>query len=193
MYRVVLCFDDGMLTVKRWWLRYRKPVTIFICPGVTELASNNPERMVEWTYGNVTFRSVAGTFLTWNDLKELIDQGCEVGCHTYNHRRIDDRSEAVVRRDLSSSKKLVIKNLGVDPKLFAFPWHLPGHEGLVHRYHPLVRTPHSSGRVLCGNLQVFIGHCGMDDYLQRITRELLNQGAIFELMSKQDPAGPLFW
>ena len=71
-----------------------------------------------------------GGYLSWQELKQLQDEGVEIGNHSASHVHLLDRlvsesdSDWVVRvsEDLSRSQQSFVKHLGDSPKLFAYPY-----------------------------------------------------------------------
>jgi peptidoglycan/xylan/chitin deacetylase (PgdA/CDA1 family) len=68
--------------------------------------------------------------LDWDELRELVLEGVEIGNHTATHRSLavqlakesatDFRQR--LRRDLDRAQQILIRELGVTPQLFAYPY-----------------------------------------------------------------------
>jgi peptidoglycan/xylan/chitin deacetylase (PgdA/CDA1 family) len=59
--------------------------------------------------------------MTWRQLRELIENGFEVGDHTYGHPCLTAMSNEAARIELTKSKELLERNLGAPVRSFAFP------------------------------------------------------------------------
>ena len=61
--------------------------------------------------------------MNWNQLRELQDSGLvEIGSHTCNHLRLNDRLDAAVaEEEVIRSKQVIDENLGVQTRLFCYP------------------------------------------------------------------------
>ena len=61
--------------------------------------------------------------MTWNELREISkDPLCTIGAHTVNHYAVAQLSEADARYEFVESKRRLTKELGVEPKFFAYPY-----------------------------------------------------------------------
>jgi peptidoglycan/xylan/chitin deacetylase (PgdA/CDA1 family) len=64
--------------------------------------------------------------LTWEQLKRLSDEGCEVAAHGYSHRHLNSRlyrkEPRVFKREIFTSKKLLERRLGRSVDIFVFPY-----------------------------------------------------------------------
>jgi len=68
----------------------------------------------------------SGDYLGWSDLQYLNDHGIEIGNHTHSHAYFLDmdielRQQAFVE-DIKSAQKIIEEKLGIDPKIFAYPF-----------------------------------------------------------------------
>ena len=60
--------------------------------------------------------------MTWNDLRELADQGWEIGSHTRTHPRLTSLSDRELQRELRSSKAECSERLGRPCESVAYPY-----------------------------------------------------------------------
>jgi peptidoglycan/xylan/chitin deacetylase (PgdA/CDA1 family) len=67
-------------------------------------------------------RPLAGTHLTWSDLKEMLRNGCTVGAHTVSHPMIASLSLEEAEQEIQTSKVALENRLGVPVQSFAFPF-----------------------------------------------------------------------
>lgn len=97
---VALTYDDGP---------YR-PVTNSI---LTTLKNNG---------ARATFFVVGSRLSTYSDcLKTEAEQGCEIGCHTYNHTTLTTASDATIRSEISRTNELIKKYSGQTVRIVRAP------------------------------------------------------------------------
>jgi peptidoglycan/xylan/chitin deacetylase (PgdA/CDA1 family) len=60
--------------------------------------------------------------MSWEDLREFINQGGSIGLHSASHAHLTSYDILDVKRDLMSSIKVIEKELGITPKIFAYPF-----------------------------------------------------------------------
>ncbi|MGN1195150.1 MAG: polysaccharide deacetylase family protein [Acutalibacteraceae bacterium] len=97
---VALTYDDGP---------YR-PVTTSI---LTTLKNNG---------ARATFFVVGSRLSTYSDcLKAEAEQGCEIGCHTYNHTTLTTASDATIKSEISKTNELIKKYTGQTVRLVRAP------------------------------------------------------------------------
>jgi peptidoglycan/xylan/chitin deacetylase (PgdA/CDA1 family) len=98
--------DDAFLSFyKNGWpifKKYNVPVTLFVS---TDIVNES-----HWNY------------MSWEDLREFIDQGGSIGLHSASHAHLTSYDILDVKRDLMSSIKVIEKELGITPKIFAYPF-----------------------------------------------------------------------
>jgi len=59
--------------------------------------------------------------MTWADLREISDAGFEIADHSYAHACLPTMSDGEVRRDLTTSRSLLMSMTGACVRSFAFP------------------------------------------------------------------------
>jgi len=98
--------DDAFLSFyKNGWpifKKYNVPVTLFVS---TDIVNES-----HWNY------------MSWEDLREFIDQGGSIGLHSASHAHLTSYDILDVKKDLISSIKVIKKELGITPKIFAYPF-----------------------------------------------------------------------
>ena len=98
--------DDAFLSFyKNGWpifKKYNVPVTLFVS---TDIVNES-----HWNY------------MSWEDLREFINQGGSIGLHSASHAHLTSYDILDVRKDLISSIKVIKKELGITPKIFAYPF-----------------------------------------------------------------------
>jgi peptidoglycan/xylan/chitin deacetylase (PgdA/CDA1 family) len=61
--------------------------------------------------------------MTWDELREISkDPLCTIGAHTINHYAVAQLSEADARFELMESRRRIAKEIGQEPKFFAYPY-----------------------------------------------------------------------
>lgn len=97
---VALTYDDGP---------YR-PVTT----SILDTLKNNGAR--------ATFFVVGSRLSTYSDcLKREAEQGCEIGCHTYNHTTLTSASDATVKSEIAKTNELIKEYTGQTVKIVRAP------------------------------------------------------------------------
>lgn len=59
--------------------------------------------------------------LTSVQLRELVDAGHTIGCHSHEHKRMDTMTAKEIRQQLNTAKKILREQTGVEPWIFAPP------------------------------------------------------------------------
>ena len=91
-------FENGWPIFKR----YNIPVTLFVSTDVVE--ENH------WNY------------MSWDQLRQFIKEGGSVGLHSASHGHLPQYDINDIETDLIKSMKLIEKELGLNPKVFAYPY-----------------------------------------------------------------------
>lgn len=105
-HAVGIAVDDAYRSVfTEAWPRLKKaglPLTVFVATGEVDNHDSN--------------------IMTWDQLRELKDQGVTIGNHTVTHPHMAMISEAQRKREMEDAQARYQKELGVTPKLFAYPY-----------------------------------------------------------------------
>lgn len=119
---VAVTFDDGYADNYDFAFpllrKYEVPATIFLTVG---LIDGNPE---VWA----RFRELRGTPdtdirpLEWSQIRELRDEGVEMGAHTYSHPNLMTIGRAQATSELQVSKEILEERLGITVDLHAYPF-----------------------------------------------------------------------
>jgi peptidoglycan/xylan/chitin deacetylase (PgdA/CDA1 family) len=113
-----LTFDDGYLdncTVAAPILRrLGLPATFFITTGFVGTSGFFPpwDRKLPVKPG----------WMSWDQVRDLRQQGFDIGCHTDTHINMAASSAATIRAELAISKAKLTEQLGVPPELFVYPF-----------------------------------------------------------------------
>lgn len=109
---VVLTVDDAYSTFKSGAMpilrQYGFPVTLFV--NTDSVGSKG--------------------YLDWNELRQLANEGVEIGNHTATHRSLTEQgtNESLpayrqrLNTDIDRAQQALIRELGITPKLFAYPY-----------------------------------------------------------------------
>lgn len=110
---VVITIDDGFKSVYNLahpvLKKYELPATIFL---YTDFIANNPNQ------------------LSWQEIKEMIDNNIEIGSHTLSHCNLLNMKQSEthmdylkrIEREISLSKLILEKHTGVPVQSFAYPY-----------------------------------------------------------------------
>lgn len=55
-------------------------------------------------------------------LKELLENGNEIGIHTYSHEEDIYSSKTAFLKDFRMARETIISKLGIEPRIYRFPW-----------------------------------------------------------------------
>lgn len=101
-----ITIDDAYLSVytKAWPLlkAYHYPFTIFIATHA-----------IDQRYK---------TMMTWPQLRELSQQGAELGNHTAQHSSLNHLSKKEIIADIRLAQQRILKETGINASLFAYPY-----------------------------------------------------------------------
>ncbi len=87
------------------WPKFREnniPVTLFISTEIIDNKTNG--------------------YMTWDQIRNFINEGGQVGQHTSSHIHMPLNSKETVKKDILNSHKSFVKELGFIPELFAYPY-----------------------------------------------------------------------
>lgn len=105
-HTVGLTIDDGYLSIHaEAWPRLRKaglPFSVFVTTESTD-------------------KGIAGR-LSWDQIREMVADGVEIGAHTATHLHMVDSDPDKVRNELRQSAERFRSELGRVPAMFAYPY-----------------------------------------------------------------------
>jgi len=100
---VAITFDDGRYGQYKWAYpllrQYGMVATFFITTG--------------WVGKN--------TFLTWEEIKEMSENGMAIGSHSISHAHEPAQNDVDLKHELADSKKIIEEKIGKKIDYFAYP------------------------------------------------------------------------
>jgi peptidoglycan/xylan/chitin deacetylase (PgdA/CDA1 family) len=115
---VVFTFDDGYVSTRR----AAAILAEFGYPGTVFVVSRYADEVVPFAWFGVEHEDPAHMVpLGWDDLRELTDQGWEVGSHTVTHPLLTAVDDATLEHELTWSRARIIDRLGSCESL-AYPY-----------------------------------------------------------------------
>ena len=125
-------FDNGWLdtweTARAVLDEFGAKALVYIIGGATEQASGRSGGPEAWSLRTRTEGHISSEdhrIMSWQQVKELLDSGWEVGAHTFTHPRLSrvlaEQGPEEVRREIEDSNQILRRRLGVEPVHFAYP------------------------------------------------------------------------
>lgn len=112
-----ITFDDGFRDVYTHAFpilkRYGFPFTLFLQTGFMEGGS----AAFNWSPHYAGLEP-----LTWEQVREIIQDGCVVGSHSHFHSRLSQCTDGQIREELIRSKQILESKLGVEVNTLAYPF-----------------------------------------------------------------------
>jgi len=87
------------------WPKFKEnniPVTLFV--NTSTIAINNKN------------------YLNWNQIRLLKNEGVSIGAHSHNHHHMPDLNIEEIKKEIETSNKVFLRELGEIPTLFAYPY-----------------------------------------------------------------------
>jgi peptidoglycan/xylan/chitin deacetylase (PgdA/CDA1 family) len=120
---VVITFDDGYADNQTLAYpilrRFGFPATIFVVSGAMG-TTNLWDRDAELAGRSAEL--VGRPLMSWQSIRELLDQGVEFGAHTRTHPALPTLPMPDVEREVSGSRNDLERELGIYPLAFAYPY-----------------------------------------------------------------------
>jgi peptidoglycan/xylan/chitin deacetylase (PgdA/CDA1 family) len=95
------------------------PATVFACPS---FADGGRVLNVRELAGEAASHPAELATMSWDELRDLVDRGIEVGSHTLNHAHLTRLSDADLGRELSVSRERLENELGRPCQVLAYPY-----------------------------------------------------------------------
>ena len=100
---IAITFDDGRYGQYKWAYfllkKYEMKATFFITTGWIGRAD----------------------MMTWEQIKEMSDNGMAIGSHSISHPNMPSQNDADLRHELADSKKIIEEKIGKSIKYLAYP------------------------------------------------------------------------
>lgn len=88
-------------------------------------------RILENNFGYLEYNYPEMRATTWQNIKEMMDYGFEIGNHSYCHSMLSTFNEDELLKDFNKSKKMLYENLHITPNIYSIPF---GHEMSYNSY-----------------------------------------------------------
>ncbi len=103
-----------------------KPVLITFDDGYKDNYTNAYPIMKKYGFKGTIFvvtgfLGVYDNYLTWEQAKELTDNGFSIESHTHNHKSMTEASDDDISRELAKSRDTIKEKLGVEADFIAYP------------------------------------------------------------------------
>ena len=157
---ITVTIDDAYLSFYEVGLpifeKYQVPVTLFL----------NTENVGAFNY------------MSWDQLRDVLDRGVEIQNHSHTHSSFSTLDEEAIINEIETSQSLIFANLNITPNLFAFPFGESGDmaQKIIERYFDAAFGQHSGAFSM--NYQYYIPrfplneNYGSLDRLREISKSL---------------------
>ena len=103
-----------------------KPVLITFDDGYKDNYTNAYPIMKKYGFKGTIFVvtgfvGVYDNYMTWEQAKELADNGFSIESHTYSHKSMTEASDEEISKELTKSRDTIKNKLGIDADFMAYP------------------------------------------------------------------------
>lgn len=103
-----------------------KPVLITFDDGYKDNYNNAYPIMKKYGFKGTIFvvtgfLGVYDNYMTWEQAKELADNGFSIESHTYSHKSMTEASDEEISKELTKSRDTIKNKLGIDADFMAYP------------------------------------------------------------------------
>ena len=103
-----------------------KPVLITFDDGYKDNYTNAYPIMKKYGFTGTIFvvtgfLGVYDNYMTWEQAKELADNGFSIESHTYSHKSMTETSDEEISKELTKSRDTIKNKLGIDADFMAYP------------------------------------------------------------------------
>jgi peptidoglycan/xylan/chitin deacetylase (PgdA/CDA1 family) len=122
--RIVLTFDDGYrdFLTEAWPVLQQCGFSATVFLVTDRIQCQEPRRME------------GADYLTWQDVRDLHDQGVSFGSHTVSHADLRSLGPEQIDYELGYSKELLEQKLGIHARSFSYPFPFPEEDMHFTRY-----------------------------------------------------------
>ena len=113
---ILLTFDDGYMGLYKYGLKIFKKYNL---KGIIFVVSKHVGKNAHWD----KHLGIEKKLMGWEELKEFIRVGFEIGSHTLNHRELTSLSKNELYHELFESKKIIEKILNINVDKIAYPYY----------------------------------------------------------------------
>ena len=113
-------FDDGLCSIRgaiELLVSLRVPATVFVCPGYADDGRPLDVGRLAFVGGEHERQT-----LDWNELRQLVGLGVEIGSHTNTHARLTQLTDAELRDELHGSKERLEDELARPCAFLSYPF-----------------------------------------------------------------------
>ncbi len=113
-------FDDAFRNIRGALAKLEAwgiPAIVFACPGYAD--DGRPFGVERLADSGSDFERLT---MTWNELRELVAHGVEIGSHTTTHPRLTQISDSELKDELHGSKERLETELGRPCRFLAYPF-----------------------------------------------------------------------
>jgi len=171
---VVLTFDDSFhdqfVNAYPTLRRYGLPATFFLIAGYIGKDVFSPHLSLDDAQIWQRHQSLSGWLpLSWDEVKEMAENGIEIGSHSVSHRSLGCLSPEEAGAEIQLSKEILEQRLGVRVALFAYPFGSQAYDDFNPRIAAMLRR---AGYVAACTTVVGTNHGRVDQLaLRRIPME----------------------
>ena len=103
-----------------------KPVLITFDDGYKDNYTNAYPIMKKYGFKGTIFvvtgfLGVYDNYMTWEQAKELADNGFSIESHTYSHKSMTEANDEEISKELTKSRDTIKNKLGIDADFMAYP------------------------------------------------------------------------
>jgi peptidoglycan/xylan/chitin deacetylase (PgdA/CDA1 family) len=153
---VALTFDDGLETFRTVICpilnRYEMTATFFVPTAYIGESRQYPKHPSLMTYGDC--------LLSWQDLREMRNEGFEIGAHSHSHNKISKQDRQSAVSEIQLSKAILEDKLLCSIKSFAYPF------GRADAFSPWTRQLLSDAGYIAGCTMIGKKLSAMDNPLE---------------------------
>jgi peptidoglycan/xylan/chitin deacetylase (PgdA/CDA1 family) len=74
----------------------------------------------------INTETIGGDYMTWDELRDVVNSNFEIGNHTHSHKYFLDLPESsryrIFKDEIELSQSIIKKKLNIEPKVFSFPF-----------------------------------------------------------------------